>query len=214
VRWRQEALRAEPDNVSYRSGLATEANNQAAQCLDAGDNDCALQAGQLAWDLLGKLQKDEPREPSWLSFAALHYGRALLAHARPAEALAALKISEQPLQATVSAGKAGPAQVRRLAWTRLLMAGALQQLGRGDEAARTAAVAGEALAAVLKAAPDDRQAWLLSARLAAEQARWPGPQRPQWRAQALAAYARAEALRPLPAADADVRTRQALMSGS
>jgi tetratricopeptide (TPR) repeat protein len=200
VEFKKRALTLEPDNVSMRSGLTSEANNLAVACLDAGDVPCAMEAITLGWTEMQRLLHDEPQNVGWsagLSAMALHHGRVQLAAGEVAKALELLKMSEDALVARIASGKAGPAQIRRLAWTRLEQANALHQQGRVAQARTQADAAQQALEALVAKTPDDRDAWLLLGELGARRSQWGPAERAAGVALARSAYAKAAAMAPL-----------------
>ncbi len=178
----------DPDNASMRSGLTSEANNLAVACLDVGDVRCAMEAITLGWTEMQRLLRDEPQNAGWaagLNAMALHHGRAQLASGDAARALELLKMSEESLLARVASGKAGPPQLRRLAWTRIDQADALHQLGRAAQARAQADAAQQMLEALLAKTPGDRDAWLLLGELGARRSQWGAADRAagvRWRA--------------------------------
>ena len=200
VALREQALALQPDNLSLRSGLATEANNLGGACLELGDIECALNATGKAWRQLDALQRDEPQNAAWAASranTALHRGRALVAQGDALAALGVLKLSEDALARRVAAAGAGPAQHSRLARTRTAQAAALWQLGRSSEARAQAEAARSALQALAEVNPQDAGAWLWLGELAALQAAAVPAERSAWRGAALNAYARSAALKPL-----------------
>ena len=218
VGWKLDALKAEPDNVGYRSAVSTEAGNEAMSCMEKGDLPCALQASKLAWDTSEKLQKDDPREPSWLVNDGRVRGAALLMGGEAAQAVPMLRLSETAmLEAVAKAAKAGktPTSSRapyRLASVQKSLAIAHGRLGRFEEARRVAATAASALTALRQADPNDREAWLASAQLAAEQSSWPGADRAVLRKLALDCLDHAASLQALWPQGPDAQLRAALLT--
>ncbi|MBC7483300.1 MAG: serine/threonine protein kinase [Rhizobacter sp.] len=197
---REKALALEPANVTYRSGLVTEASNLGGVCLDLGDAACALAATDKAWNALDALQREDPKDPQWSrdrANTALHRGRALLASGEALAALDALKLSEAPLLRSAAAPDAGRAPRGRLARTQIAQAAALWRLGRGPEAINKAAAARAALQALVETLPTDAAAWMWLGELSALQADSSATPSDHWRQEARDAYARAAALKPL-----------------
>ncbi len=200
VDFKLRAMKEDPNNVSMRSGLTSEANNLTTFCLDAEDSRCALEAITLGWNEMQKLVHDEPDNQGWkagLNAMALHHGRALAASGQLARALEVLKLSEDSLAQRVASGKAGPPQVRRLAWTRMAQAAALQQQGQGGAARQQADAAAKALEELTAKTPKDRDAWLLLGELGWLRSQWGLTERATGLQLARDALGKAQALGPL-----------------
>lgn len=198
VAWHEQALQLRPDYTPMWDGLAIESNNLAAAALSAGADALALQAATRGWAMLQRLLTQEPGNPAAAAKrdnASLHYGRALLANGRAAEALPILRLGEARLARTAGQGRLAPAQQRRLAQTRLEIVRALAALQQPGQARPLAALVWQDLTPLAEAR--DREAWLLQGQLALLLATLEPAQAQAWREQARRAYGQAASARAL-----------------
>ena len=94
VALREAALAVQPNNTSYRDGVAGEANNLTMNLLEAGLVAEALELSARGEALMLALEAEDPTVPTWKArrrWFALHRGRVLLAAGQAAEAVPRLE---------------------------------------------------------------------------------------------------------------------------
>ncbi|MFZ2990578.1 serine/threonine-protein kinase [Ideonella sp.] len=133
---RADNLQRNPGNAVWRQSEMFDRNTLAIALLRLGENDAALTAAQLSWDIAGQRLKEEGPQSAWSqtrSTLAPQYGRALTAAGRHAEALPVYDLALDRL-AAMARKDPNPAVRNKLAWMQVHRARSMVALGQREPA--------------------------------------------------------------------------------